>query len=284
MNSKISFSDRTIFFNNKAFRKWFLAALSTLLIAVMLVFAVFGTSIPDHRLLPRMVDEAGLLSISEVNNLTEKLDEISERLQFDVAVVTTKSIGTKSMQEYADDFYDYNGYGIGQDADGIMLVVLIDADKSKRECYITATGYGEKVLTDRVLDRMLDDVVSYLKYGEYAKAFDTFAELSDSYVQNTREESGFDPVWILFSAIVGIIVSFIIVSCMKGKLKSVRKASSADNYIREDSLNVTESRELFLYSNISKTVIETESSSGGGNSTSHTSSSGRSHSGGGRSF
>lgn len=131
---------------------------------------------------------------------------------------------------------------------------------------------------------MLDDVVSYLKYGEYAKAFDTFAELSDSYVQNTREESGFDPVWILFSAIVGIIVSFIIVSCMKGKLKSVRKASSADNYIREDSLNVTESRELFLYSNISKTVIETESNSGGGNSTSHTSSSGRSHSGGGRSF
>lgn len=70
--------------------------------------------IPETRQLPRLVDRADLLSELEEEELEARLDEISERQQADVVVVTVNSLDGKSAQDYADDFYDYNGYGIAQ--------------------------------------------------------------------------------------------------------------------------------------------------------------------------
>lgn len=74
--------------------------------------------IPETRQLPRLVDRADLLSELEEEELEARLDEISERQQADVVVVTVNSLDGKSAQDYADDFYDYNGYGIGTDKSG----------------------------------------------------------------------------------------------------------------------------------------------------------------------
>jgi len=68
---------------------------------------------------------------------------------------------------------------------------------------------------------------------------------------------------------------------MKGQLKSVRFKSAASDYTKAGSMNVTESRDLFLYRTVSRREKPRENS--GGSST-HTSSSGRSHGGGGRSL
>ena len=62
---------------------------------------------------PRLVDGADLLTDSEETALRDKLDEISERQQVDLVIVTTDSLEGKSPMEFADDFYDYNGYGFG---------------------------------------------------------------------------------------------------------------------------------------------------------------------------
>ena len=79
---------------------------------------------------------------------------------------------------------------------------------------------------------------------------------------------------------IALIIALIVVSSMKKKLTSVKFADSANDYVRPGSLNLTESRDTFLYSSVTRTVRETESRSGGGGG-SHTSSSGRSHGGGG---
>ncbi len=60
-----------------------------------------------------VVDNADLLTQTEENELSEKLQDISDELQFDVVVVTTNSTGSKTATEYADDYFDYNGYGRG---------------------------------------------------------------------------------------------------------------------------------------------------------------------------
>ena len=59
---------------------------------------------------PRLVDDADLLTYSEKISLAQKLDEISERQNFDVVIVTVDSLQGKSVAAYADDFYDYGGY------------------------------------------------------------------------------------------------------------------------------------------------------------------------------
>lgn len=68
-----------------------------------------------------VVDNADLLTQTEENELSKKLQDISDELQFDVVVVTTNSTGSKTATEYADDYFDYNGYGRGSNNDGCLI-------------------------------------------------------------------------------------------------------------------------------------------------------------------
>ena len=76
-----------------------------------------------------VVDNADLLTQTGENELSEKLQDISDELQFDVVVVTTNSTGSKTATEYADDYFDYNGYGRGSNNDGALF--LVDSGRQK---------------------------------------------------------------------------------------------------------------------------------------------------------
>lgn len=99
-------------------RKQLFGALLALLLCVTMALPAFAAS--D---MPRLADNAGLLTDSEQSQLLNKLDEISDRQQVDVVVVTTDSLKGKTPEAYADDFYDDNGYGA--DCDGVLLLVSI---------------------------------------------------------------------------------------------------------------------------------------------------------------
>ena len=85
-----------------------------------------------------------------------------QRQQFDVAVVTADTLDGKTPMAYADDFYDYNGYGFGESKDGVLLLVSME----DRDWWITTTGYGITAITDagreymseRFLPAMSEDV------------------------------------------------------------------------------------------------------------------------------
>ena len=98
---------------NKITRKIFtLLCVLTLIVGLgILNIPVCAEEIPQDRQLPRLVDDADLLTDSEEQELNTELDEISEKQQCDVVVVTKNSLDGKSAQDYADDFFDYNGYG-----------------------------------------------------------------------------------------------------------------------------------------------------------------------------
>ena len=102
--------------------------LLSLLCIFMLVLPVMASEIPDiptERQKPLLVDEAGLLSEEESSTLINKLEEISQRQKNEVAVVTVNSLEGKTAEAYADDYYDYNGYGYGENDDGLLLLVSI---------------------------------------------------------------------------------------------------------------------------------------------------------------
>lgn len=81
--------------------------LFTLIFSTMCVMPVFA----QNEMAAYVVDDAGLLTDSEENSLNETLKEISNRQNCQVVVVTTNSLDGKSAEAYADDYYDYNGYG-----------------------------------------------------------------------------------------------------------------------------------------------------------------------------
>ena len=142
----------------------------SLLFALVLCMSFVIPALAESEL-PRVVDDANLLTDSEEKQLLSKLDEISQRQKVDVVVVTVDSLGGKSAMAYADDFYDYNGYGFGTSHDGVLLLVAMGT----RDYWISTTGYGIKAFTDKGIDYISDKFVSYLSDAEYAKAFDTYA-------------------------------------------------------------------------------------------------------------
>ena len=239
----------------------------------------------------RLQDDAALLSSDEYNEVLSRLDELSERQSFDVVIHTTEDMdGYSSVVAYADDYYDYNGYGYGEDRDGIILVVAMNT----RDLYISTCGFGITAFTDYGIDTLLDDVKGYFSDGDYYGGFCSFISEADEYITAAKngspydindgdyygsERSGFfNFTWLMASLIMGLVCALIIVGTMKAQLKTVRPALAAGSYVRKDSIKVKSERDIYLYRNVSRTEIVRESSSGG--SSTHVSSSGTTHCGG----
>ena len=244
----------------------------------------------------RLQDDAALLSSDEYNEVLSRLDELCERQSFDVVIHTTEDMdGYSSVVAYADDYYDYNGYGYGEDRDGIILVVAMNT----RDLYISTCGFGITAFTDYGIDTLLDDVKGYFSDGDYYGGFCSFISEADEYITSAKngspydindgdyyyssERSGFfNFTWLMASLIMGLVCALIIVGTMKAQLKTVRPALAAGSYVRKDSIKVKSERDIYLYRNVSRTEIVRESSSGG--SSTHVSSSGTTHGGGGTTF
>lgn len=260
------------------------AFLFSFIILMILPGTIFADTIPEERQLPRLVDNAGLLTDEEFDNLLSKLDEVSERQGFDIGIVTIDTLGGQSPTEFADDFYDYNGYGMGEGYDGILLLLSME----DRDWAISTHGLGIIAFTDGGQSYMMDFVLDHLSDGDYYNGFNIFIDFSDDYITRAREEKPYDnnnlpkeplsPIWIPISIGGGALIALIITSIMRGQLKSVRMERAASGYVRENSMNLRGRREIYLYSTVTKTPRPKESSSSGGSST-HRSSSGRSHGG-----
>lgn len=242
--------------------------------------------------LSRLIDEADLLSDDEEVDLLNKLDEISERQQVDIVVVTTSSLDGASPMEYADDFFDYNGYGYGEERDGILILISTE----ERDWYISTSGYGITAVTDAGLEYMSEQFLPYLSDDDYATAFTVFAELCDDYITQARTGEAYDVgnlkkgffgiFQIPFAFFIAFIISLIETEGMRLKLGSVHSQPAADDYIKRDSIQVTKTNDLFLYRHVDRRKKPKRQSSGraGGGSTTHRSSSGRRHGGRGGRF
>lgn len=237
----------------------------------------------------RVVDDADLLSDSEETALREKLEEIRMRQKMDIVIVTVKTLNGATLVDYADDTYDYNGYGYGNNRDGLLLLINME----NRDWYISTTGYGITAFTDAGIQYIGDKIKEHLSDGDYEAAFNTFAELCDDFITKARTGNPYDtgnmpkepmkPGWILFAVIIGFLLSFITVGAMKRKLKTVRFQPAANSYMKAGSMNITERRDMFLYTTVTSTAKPKDNGSDGGSST-HSSSSGTTHGGGGGSF
>lgn len=259
----------------------------TVLFCLSLVFALSFSVSADNNHDARVVDGADILTTSEEQELTLLLDEISERQQFEVVVCTTYGTNGQHIRDFADDFYDYNSYGYGSNYDGCILVV----DMLGRDWWISTCGYGITAFTDAGIDYIGEQIEGDLSNEYYYDAFASFAKFSDDFVTQAKTGAAYDSgnlpkapfpffIALIICLIIGFAVAFIATAIMKGKLKSVRYQAAAKDYLVSGSMKVTESRDIFLYRNVTRRAKPKESS---GSST-HTSSSGRSHGGGGGSF
>ena len=260
-------------------KKFLLVSLLALMICAFAVSTVLAATPP------RLVDDAKLLTSSEKTELLSYLNEISEKHGMDIVIVTVNSLGGKSPRAFADDYYDHNGYR----EDGVLLLVAMNS----RDYWISTSGYGITAFTDAGIDYIADAFLTDLSEGNYASAFEIYADLCDEFITEAKNGDAYDygnmpkapyPVLknLLISVVIGFIIAFIATAIMRSKLKSVRSKAGATDYVRKGSFRVTRSHDFFLYRTVSRRARPKNESSGG--SSTHTSSSGRSHGGGGGKF
>ena len=254
------------------------------LFTLMLILCfVAGLTLTAYASSNHLEDSAGLLTGTEAANLEAKLSQISDRHNVDIVIVTVESTDGKSPMDFADDYYDYNGYR----EDGILLLVSME----ESDWWVSTTGYGITAVTDAGLDYMSDQFVPYLSDEEFAQAFEKFADLCDEFITQAKTGDPYDShnlpkesfslvTNLLIALGIGLVAAWIVTGSMKAKLKTVRQQAKADDYIASGSLRLTYSRDLFLYTHLDR---REKPKSGSGSST-HTSSSGTTHGGGGGKF
>lgn len=254
---------------------------------VILITAVFCllSALPVYAEFerPPIMDLAGYLTEEQNEELTAQLNSIREKYSFDVAFVSEKSLSAVDAQAAADDIYDYNGYGYGENYDGILFYI---ADY-ERKYHFSTCGSGETIFNENGLAYLEKKVVPFLKEDNYYAAVKSYADHAEELLEMAAEGKPFNKrqhsmKYILCVVAGALLLPLILAYFMMHKklcaMKTAVKEDYAGNYMKPNSMNLDFSRDIFLYSTVTKTE-KPKSDSG-----SHTSSSGRSHGGRGGSF
>lgn len=239
-----------------------------------------------------VVDQADLLSPEEERRLEAKVQEMSEKWKQDFVVVTTLDAKGKDSEAYADDYYDNHGYR----ENGVLYLV----DKDNNNIWISTSGTMIRFLTDVRIERVIDAGYESLKAGAYGEGFlemlvqtevymeDGIPDQQYNYDTETGKVSRYRSITggeLMFAIILSAAAAVIFVVSVRGSYKThggytypFREKGKIDFVRREDH---------FVNQIVNRRKISQNTSSGGhsgGRSSTHTSGSGHSHGGGGRSL
>ncbi len=217
----------------------------------------------------RLTDNADLLTDTQEELLAEKLDILSESLEYDIIVATVEGLDGKSVERCADDFYYENGYGQGSERSGIMLFVSI----ADRDYMVYTHGEAVDIFSDYELDMLEYAFLEDLSAGNYYDSFSAFADEAAYYIE---QDGKLSPVWILISLGAGVLIAFLVLRSMISKHKNIKMQRTADSYMLRDTFHLDRSRDIFLYSRVTRRLKPKNNSSSGGGSRSGGRSGGRS--------
>lgn len=208
-------------------------------------------------------DEADLLNDSEELALEEKLADLSNKHNAQIVVCTIESMDGGDIDEFLGYLYDEMEFGYGDNHDGVLLLVCMDP----REYRILSNGFAGEAIDSGDIDDIGDAIVSDLSDGNYAAAFDEFADQCDYYLDGYINGFPFNfGKNLLICLVIGIIAGVVVAFILKGQLKTVRKQNQANVYVKPGSMQVTVHNDFFLYRNVTRTRKQSSSSSGSGSS------------------
>jgi len=220
-----------------------------------------------------LVDDADLLSANETKKLEKLMNDVTEKYNCEIIIITERN-HYGYIETYVNDYYDDNHLGLGPTFDGIMLYLSM----ADRDWWVITNGSGNTAIDVDGIDYIMKSVLKNLGNDNYYKGFESFVKQSEKFLK--QAEKG-DPYRygnfparglenpganVLISIIIGAAIAIVSCSGMKNALKTVQMQAKADNYVRQNSLNVVNGREGFLYRKVSRTVRQTSSSSSSGGS------------------
>ena len=212
-------------------------------------------------------DNAGLLNDDEIDILDQLTEEIAEKYNFELIILTIDSIGDEDPVDFSWAILDKEGL-TGENWDGCLLL----RSKENRDYAFTVSGRGEKILNKAAYDKLEKDVTAYLKEDDYSGAFQVFISDWEKFLILEQQGKRYNSLrnlkthllWLLGAWALALLIGLGAVKSMIKKMNNVHPKTEADLYIIPNSMILTQQDDKFLYSTVTKT--KRESSSGGGRS------------------
>ncbi len=269
--------------------------LLTFMLTTIFAMPVFATD------MPLVNDEAGLFTSDELEDLQARAQEVSDEWEQDVAVLTVNSVpDDKSAMVYAEDYIVEHDFGYG-DTESVILFFI---DMGERDWRIVTSGDSIYTFTDYGQEVIADQMLGYLSEGDYYEAFNTYYNAAESFLEkdatgdaydshnmnssnnNSYDYDTYNSSFALerlgIGLIIGVIGAGALCAFFYFQLRSVAPAHNANNYISK-KLDLSIRKDRYLYSNTTKSEIP-KSNGGGGGSSTHTGSGGRTFGGSGGKF
>ncbi|MBO4831122.1 MAG: TPM domain-containing protein [Oscillospiraceae bacterium] len=257
--------------------------LLTLLAAVLMVVLFVSPALAAD--LANVTDAAELLTEQQAATLEQMAEEVSERYGCGVYIVTVgdyRDLEDTDVQTCAEDLYDYFDLGIGEEKNGILLMLSMD-DRDYalvaygQKAHYSFTDYGSRVLAEEFLDNFRRDdwyggFYDYIQksgemlaLAEAGTPVDTYEEdYEDWHSEMTRADRIKLSVGI--GLVLGIIIAAITCGVFKRQMKNAVKAVGAERYIaKENGMVMNEHYDRFTHQTVHRErIVREQRGSGGG--------------------
>lgn len=190
-----------------------------------------------------MADRYDVLSKECVDRANNRIKETAEEA-FRATVTGYNTVTTSSSSIRTTE---------GKVKYALLPVWLLNTSFEKATYTFAMNGQTGKFVGNLPLDKSL-----YHRYFAgitliSAVIFYLLATLFHFWVLWPSEPEPLDTAWILGSLIFGLVFAFAITNSMKSSLNSVRFQSEAVDYVRKNSMELSDSNDMFIYRNVATT-------------------------------
>ena len=235
-----------------------------------------------------VIDEAGLLSRNEFEDLEQEAQEIARKWDCGVylAVVEDYRLYGRTPEQAAIAIYEANGWGLTEDHDGFMLLLSMAERDFWLMCHGREGNYALSAAGGR--ERLQDEFLPDLADNDWYDGFSAYFSASDDFLKAAARgkplgEKGASPLLICgISAGVAVVVALIVCMVFKSQMNTAVQQVDADDYVTRDGVTITDRTERYTHTTTSRTKIERTNASSGSSGSSGGSSGG--YSGGGGKF
>lgn len=231
----------------------------------VLCLLILSISQIGNAALQPVTDRAKLLKPTEVELLNQRIRNVEQAHKVKIGIAFVKTVGGRDMVTASNDLL-FDNFSNGKNG-GIVLLVAMD--KRKYEMSI------DKRIVERITNRdgipfLKEKFQSELSAGKYYSAANNFVdgvdELLTYYETNgvaygQRMPGEIDPMAAVIAVVTAVILGVFIRSVLIGSMSNVRHAMEAIDYLKKNTVNITENHDTFLFMHVKR---RPKSSGGGG--------------------
>lgn len=221
----------------------------------------------------KVYDNADLLSEEEEASLQEMCIDASQESEADIIVLTVDSLEGQTAQAYADDFFDYNGFGYEEEmGTGTLLLVSME----DRDVAFSTSGKCVDIFMNSS-DEIREAITPYLSDGEYYEGFSLYVEKTQEYIENGGKSDSQKLFDLLVRLVASLVIATIVVWIMYSGSMS-KMTVNGYTYAVGHKSDLLQQHDVFQRTTTISRHIE-RNPGGSGGSGSHIGSSGNSHGG-----